>query len=55
MEALSAAGYRVVAPDMRGFGKTEAPEETNQALLKFFGLSQIVPDRNTYRFISPQF
>ena len=23
---LKAAGYRVVAPDMRGFGETEAPE-----------------------------
>ena len=26
IEALAAAGYRVVAPDMRGYGQTEAPE-----------------------------
>jgi pimeloyl-ACP methyl ester carboxylesterase len=26
VNALSAAGYRAVAPDMRGFGNTEAPE-----------------------------
>ena len=27
--ALVAAGYRVIAPDQRGFGLTEAPRETN--------------------------
>ncbi|HYM35037.1 MAG TPA: alpha/beta hydrolase, partial [Steroidobacteraceae bacterium] len=28
--ALAQAGYRVVVPDMRGFGKTEAPPEISQ-------------------------
>ena len=28
--ALAAAGYRVVVPDMRGFGKTEAPHDIDQ-------------------------
>ena len=28
--ALSNAGYRVVAPDMRGYGETDAPEEIDQ-------------------------
>src|SRR5436309_14748513 len=27
MPALAAAGFRVVAPDMRGFGKTSAPAD----------------------------
>src|SRR2546421_12449104 len=27
--ALAAAGFRVVAPDMRGFGQTSAPAEVN--------------------------
>lgn len=30
IEALAGAGYRVVAPDMRGFGKTESPERPDQ-------------------------
>ncbi len=29
MPALAAAGYRVVAPDMRGFGQSEAPADAN--------------------------
>lgn len=28
IEALAAAGYRAVAPDMRGYGQTRAPERT---------------------------
>ena len=28
--ALSAQGYRVIAPDMRGYGETDAPDETEQ-------------------------
>jgi pimeloyl-ACP methyl ester carboxylesterase len=27
VDALAAAGYRVIAPDMRGFGRSDAPEE----------------------------
>ncbi len=27
LQALAAAGYRAVAPDMRGYGRTDAPAE----------------------------
>src|ERR1700712_6106476 len=30
IEALSAAGFHVVAPDMRGYGQTEAPAAIEQ-------------------------
>lgn len=30
IEALARGGYRAVAPDMRGYGKTEAPERPDQ-------------------------
>jgi pimeloyl-ACP methyl ester carboxylesterase len=30
IEALSAAGFRAVAPDMRGYGKTDAPDAIDQ-------------------------
>ncbi len=30
ISALAQAGYRVVVPDMRGFGKTDAPEDASQ-------------------------
>ncbi|NEI74682.1 alpha/beta fold hydrolase [Rhizobium lusitanum] len=30
IEALAQAGYRAVAPDMRGYGKTDAPERSDQ-------------------------
>src|SRR5471030_1050821 len=30
IEALSAAGFHVVAPDMRGYGQTEAPASIDQ-------------------------
>src|SRR3954470_14601171 len=33
IEALAAAGFRVVAPDMRGYGQTEAPEAIDQYTL----------------------
>src|ERR1700743_1890104 len=33
IEALAGAGYRVVAPDMRGYGQTEAPEAIDQYTL----------------------
>ncbi len=33
IEALSAAGFRVVAPDMRGYGQTESPEAIDQFTL----------------------
>ena len=31
--ALAEAGFRVVAPDMRGYGRTDAPEEIGQYTL----------------------
>ena len=31
---LSKAGYRVIAPDMRGYGQTDAPSETDQYDIK---------------------
>jgi pimeloyl-ACP methyl ester carboxylesterase len=48
-----AAGYRVIAPDQRGFGLTEAPRETNAyaienyvadlaALLEALGLKKVL-------------
>lgn len=38
MEALAAAGYRAVAPDMRGYGGTTAPEDaTAYSLLHLVG------------------
>jgi pimeloyl-ACP methyl ester carboxylesterase len=33
LQALSAAGFRAVAPDMRGYGGTEAPEPIDQYTL----------------------
>src|SRR3954467_9137424 len=33
IEAPAGAGYRVVAPDMRGYGRTEAPEAIDQYTL----------------------
>jgi pimeloyl-ACP methyl ester carboxylesterase len=33
IEALSAAGFRVVAPDMRGYGQTESPEAIDRFTL----------------------
>ena len=33
IEAISAAGYHVVAPDMRGYGQTEAPADIDQYTL----------------------
>ena len=30
LEALAAAGFRAVAPDMRGYGRTDRPEEIEQ-------------------------
>lgn len=30
VQGLAAAGYRAVAPDMRGYGQTDAPERTDQ-------------------------
>ena len=29
MKAIAAAGYRAVAPDMRGYGGSSAPEDAN--------------------------
>ncbi|MGB3867351.1 MAG: alpha/beta fold hydrolase, partial [Xanthobacteraceae bacterium] len=37
--ALAAAGYRVAAPDMRGFGKTSAPEAIDA-----YGIFHLVGD-----------
>ncbi|MGG7605313.1 alpha/beta fold hydrolase [Massilia sp. BKSP1R2A-1] len=33
--ALARAGYRVIAPDMRGYGKTDAPESTGAYAIEF--------------------
>jgi len=33
LAALAAAGFRAVAPDMRGYGRTEQPYETDQYTL----------------------
>src|SRR3954467_5513467 len=33
LPALAAAGYRAVAPEMRGYGRTSAPEEVSQYTL----------------------
>jgi pimeloyl-ACP methyl ester carboxylesterase len=34
LPALAAAGYRAVAPDMRGYGETDAPAEPSQYTMK---------------------
>jgi soluble epoxide hydrolase/lipid-phosphate phosphatase len=34
LEALSAAGFRAIAPDMRGYGRTDAPAEPAQYTMK---------------------
>jgi pimeloyl-ACP methyl ester carboxylesterase len=39
LKALSNAGYRVIAPDMRGFGDTDAPEE-----IESYNLLNLVED-----------
>jgi pimeloyl-ACP methyl ester carboxylesterase len=33
LAALAAAGFRAIAPDMRGYGKSTAPQETDQYTL----------------------
>ena len=33
LEALAAAGFHAVAPDMRGYGQTDAPEAIDQYTL----------------------
>ena len=35
------AGYRVVAPDMRGYGKTEAPDDADEYDIR--KLTEVVP------------
>ena len=38
LAALAAAGYRAVAPDMRGYGQTDRPDEISQySLLHLVG------------------
>ena len=37
--ALVAAGYRVIAPDLRGFGQTDKPQDPRD-----YGLKQLVAD-----------
>lgn len=39
MPALAAAGYRAIAVDLRGFGRSEAPEEVHH-----YGIMQLVSD-----------
>lgn len=39
LPALAGAGYRVVAPDQRGYGQTEAPEA-----IEAYGLAQLTAD-----------
>ena len=47
IEALSAQGYRVIAPDLRGFGGTDAPETVEAYALQMLvgdeGVSGSVP------------
>src|ERR1700739_909056 len=33
LQALAAAGFRAIAPDMRGYGQTDRPEATDQYTL----------------------
>ena len=37
MDALAAAGFRAVAPDMRGYGKSDRPEAIDQYTMLPFG------------------
>ncbi len=39
--ALAAAGFRMIAPDMRGMGKTDAPES-----FKDYGVDSLTADRD---------
>ena len=39
MPALAESGYRVVAPDLRGFGRSDAPEG-----VEHYGIAQMVGD-----------
>jgi len=45
LSALSAAGFRTVAPDMRGYGQTDRPEAIDQYTL----LHLVVPLSNPSR------
>ena len=51
LTAVSAAGFRCVAPDMRGYGGTEAPEPVDQYTLQHLvgdmaELAKVLGDKN---------
>ena len=45
--ALAAAGFRAIAPDMRGYGKSDAPEAIDQ-----YTIFHLVGDRKSTRLNS---
>lgn len=51
--ALAAAGYRVIAPDLRGYGKTESPKEVarytiNELVNDLIGLIEIAKVKSSF-------
>ncbi|RKO92037.1 Alpha/Beta hydrolase protein [Blyttiomyces helicus] len=42
--ALVAKGYRVIVPDIRGYGQTDAPHASDEATLRQYGFKNIAKD-----------